>query len=637
MLFLILFCLALSAQEEYSTGNKKAIARFETAKRHYILRDYDNAAMDLLEAVESDPEFIEAWLLLGQVQTDAGKIDQSIIAYRNAVDINPLFFPNVMFFLAENEMAVGRYYDAKIHYEWFLALSGTKQELRDRALEGHASCDLSIRSKENPVPFEPKNLGPNINTRYDEYWPSLSADEKMLVYTKLLPIDKSIPAFHGNRQEDLYFSRFEDGGWQAAKDVGPPLNTPDNEGAQSISGNGLLMVFTGCMRSDGYGLCDLYFSENRNGVWTIPRNVGPPVNTRYSEKQPALSSDGRILYFSSDRPGGLGKYDLWMSFRAEDGSWSEPANMGDSINSKGFDQSPFIHPDNKTLYFSSTGWPGMGKYDIFLSRKTSDSTWSEPVNLGFPINTHHSEQGLIVNSGADVAYFSSNRLSGKGQDIFYFELYNDARPNRVSYMKGKVYDSETRLPLAARFDLIDLESSKTVISSTSDPGTGEFLVVIPVDVDYALNVNRPSYLFHSENFSFDKVYKRSEPFYMDIALKPIKVGEKITLRNVFYKTDSFALDLRSRVELDKVVSLLRANPAMAIEIGGHTDNTGTAEHNLLLSGRRAEEVMKYLSSKGIGPERISHKGYGMDMPVASNESEEGRALNRRTEMKILEK
>ena len=637
MLFLILFCLALSAQEEYSTGNKKAIARFETAKRHYILRDYDNAAMDLLEAVESDPEFIEAWLLLGQVQTDAGKIDQSIIAYRNAVDINPLFFPNVMFFLAENEMAVGRYYDAKIHYEWFLALSGTKQELRDRALEGHASCDLSIRSKENPVPFEPKNLGPNINTRYDEYWPSLSADEKMLVYTKLLPIDKSIPAFHGNRQEDLYFSRFEDGGWQAAKDVGPPLNTPDNEGAQSISGNGLLMVFTGCMRSDGYGLCDLYFSENRNGVWTIPRNVGPPVNTRYSEKQPALSSDGRILYFSSDRPGGLGKYDLWMSFRAEDGSWSEPANMGDSINSKGFDQSPFIHPDNKTLYFSSTGWPGMGKYDIFLSRKTSDSTWSEPVNLGFPINTHHSEQGLIVNSVADVAYFSSNRLSGKGQDIFYFELYNDARPNRVSYMKGKVYDSETRLPLAARFDLIDLESSKTVISSTSDPGTGEFLVVIPVDVDYALNVNRPSYLFHSENFSFDKVYKRSEPFYMDIALKPIKVGEKITLRNVFYKTDSFALDLRSRVELDKVVSLLRANPAMAIEIGGHTDNTGTAEHNLLLSGRRAEEVMKYLSSKGIGPERISHKGYGMDMPVASNESEEGRALNRRTEMKILEK
>jgi outer membrane protein OmpA-like peptidoglycan-associated protein len=236
-----------------------------------------------------------------------------------------------------------------------------------------------------------------------------------------------------------------------------------------------------------------------------------------------------------------------------------------------------------------------------------------------------------------MAYFSSNRLSGKGQDIFCFELYEDARPNRVSYMKGKVYDSETREPLEARFDLIDLESTKTVISSVSEPGTGEFLVVIPVDADYALNVNRPSYLFHSENFSFDKVYGRNEPFYMDIALKPLKVGEKITLRNVFYKTDSFALDMRSKVELDKVVSLLRANPEMAIEIGGHTDNTGTAEYNRILSGRRAEEVANYLASRGIGTERISHKGYGMDMPVASNESEEGRALNRRTEMKILEK
>jgi outer membrane protein OmpA-like peptidoglycan-associated protein len=634
---MILLCFTMSAQDDYSTSNRKAIALFEKAKRHYVMKDYETAALDLMEAAEADPEFVEAWLLLGQVQTDAGKLDEAIIAYRTAVDLDPLFFPNVMFFLAEIEMTAGKYYDAKIHYEWFLALGGTKRELRERAMAGHAACDLAIRSKENPVPFEPVNLGPNINTAYDEYWPSLSADGKMLVYTRLLPIDKNNPAFHGNRQEDLYFSRFGGGDWQASQNVGSPPNTPDNEGAQSISGNGLFMVFTGCMRSDGHGLCDLYFSENRNGAWTIPRNIGAPINTRHSEKQPALSSDGRTLCFSSDRPGGLGKYDLWISFRADDGSWSVPVNMGDSINSKGSDQSPFLHPDNKTLYFSSTGWPGMGKYDIFLSRRISDSSWSRPVNLGFPINTNHSEQGLIVNSGADMAYFSSNRLSGKGQDIFCFELYEEARPNRVSYMKGKVYDSETRLPLEARFDLIDLESGKTVISSVSEPGTGEFLVVIPVDADYALNVNRPSYLFHSENFSFDKVYSRNEPFYMDVALKPLKVGEKITLRNVFYKTDSFALDMRSKVELDKVVSLLRANPEMAIEIGGHTDNTGTAEYNRVLSGRRAEEVAKFLASRGIGIERISHKGYGMDMSVASNESEEGRALNRRTEMKILKK
>ncbi len=634
---LLLLSISLVAQEEYSTGNKRAIGQYEMGKRYYILRDYTNATEKLLEAVKLDPEFIEAWLLLGQVQTDDGNLEASVEAYTRAVEIDPLFFPNVLFFLAENEMALGKYYDARVHYEWFLAMGGINPKIREAALKSHASCSLAIHSRENPVPFKPENLGPNINTQYDEYWPSLSADESMLVYTVLLPIDEKNPAFHGNRQEDLYFSRFENGQWQQAKDMGTPPNTSDNEGAQSISGNGLFMVFTGCMRDDGYGLCDLYYSENRNGTWTSPKNMGPPINTSNSEKQPALSSDGRVLYFSSSRLGGFGNYDLWMSVRGEDGSWSEPVNMGENINTEGSDQSPFMHPDNKTLYFSSNGWPGMGDYDIFLSRKTSDSTWSEPLNLGYPINTHHAEQGLIVNSRANVAYFSSDRLSGKGQDIFSFELYYDARPNRVSYMKGRVYDSETGRPLGARFELIDLQSSKTVISSSSDPGTGEFLVVIPVDVDYALNVNRPSYLFHSENFSFDKVYGQDEPFYMDIALKPIKVGEKITLRNVFYKTDSFALDSRSKVELDKVVSLMESNPTLVIEMGGHTDNTGTKAYNNTLSGRRAEEVMKYLVSKGISRQRINHKGYGMEMPVASNDTEEGKALNRRTEMKILEK
>lgn len=634
---LLLLTCALSAQEEYSISNRRAIGQFEMAKRYYILRNYENSVDKLMEALRAEPEFIEAWLLLGQVQTDADNIEESVVAYQRAVDIDPLFFPNALFFLAENEMALGMYYDARVHYEWFLAMSDIKPELRKAAMKSRASCALAIHSWEHPVPFEPENLGPNINTNYDEYWPSLSVDEKMLIFTLLLPIDPSNPAYHGNRQEDLYYSTFENGQWQPARDVGIPPNTPDNEGAQTISGNGLLLVFTGCMRDDGYGFCDLYYSENRNGAWTVPENIGPPVSTRYSEKQPALSSDGRVLYFSSDRPGGLGSYDLWMSVRNEDGTWGDPVNMGKNINSEGSDQSPFMHPDSKTMYFSSTGWPGMGKFDIFLSRRTSDSTWSEPMNLGYPINTHNAEQGLIVNSSADIAYFSSDRLHGKGQDIFSFELYHDARPNRVSYMKGKVYDAETYLPLEAKFELIDLESSKTIISSNSDPDNGEFLVVIPVDADYALNVSRPSYLFHSENFSFDKVYSHAEPFLMDIALKPIKVGQSITLRNVFYKTDSFALDSRSKVELNKVVSLLNANPTLVSEIGGHTDNVGTAAYNINLSGKRAEEVVRYLVSNGITRERISAKGYGLTMPVASNETEEGRALNRRTELKILEK
>ena len=637
VLLLILLSIPSIAQQQYTITNRRVIARFEEAKRYYVLRDFKSAVTALEDALEVEPNFIEAWLLMAQVQTDAGRMEEAVKAYSNAIDIDPLFFPNAIFFLAESEMAIGKYYDARVHYEWFLALGDISPEMRKAALKSRASCSLAIHSWENPVPFDPINLGPNINTQYDEYWPSLSADESMLIFTTLLPINPRDPAYHGNRQEDLYYSKHVNGVWMPARNVGSPPNTRDNEGAQAISGNGLFLVFTGCMRDDGYGLCDLYYSENRNGRWTVPRNIGPPVSTKYSEKQPALSSDGRTLYYSSNRPGGYGDYDLWMSTRREDGTWSPPVNMGDNINTEGSDQSPFMHPDNKTLYFSSTGWPGMGGYDIFLSRKLSDSTWSEPMNLGYPINTFNDEQGLIVNSNADIAYFSSNRLNGKGLDIFSFELYYDARPNRVSYMKGKVYDAETLKPLGARFELIDLASSKLVISSSSDPENGEFLVVIPMDADYALNVSRPSYLFHSENFSFDKVYGRTEPFYMDIALKPIKVGEKIILRNVFYKTDSFALDSRSRVELDKVVNLMTSNPTLSVEIGGHTDNVGTAAYNISLSGRRAEEVVKYLVSKGIGSERISARGYGLTVPVASNDTEEGRAKNRRTELKILAK
>jgi outer membrane protein OmpA-like peptidoglycan-associated protein len=283
------------------------------------------------------------------------------------------------------------------------------------------------------------------------------------------------------------------------------------------------------------------------------------------------------------------------------------------------------------------GWPGMGGFDIYMSRRASDSTWGSPVNLGYPINTHHHEEGLIVNARADMAYFSSTRLSGKGRDIFSFTLYAEARPNRVSYMKGRVFDSQTNRPLEAQFELIDLASHKKVIESHSEPGNGEFLVVIPVDADYALNVDRTGYLFHSENFAFDKVYSRTEPYLKDIALNPIEIGEKIILRNVFYQTDSFALDVKSMVELDKVVAFLQTNPSLVVEIGGHTDNTGSAEHNRWLSGKRAGEVAAYLVDRGIQSGRIKSRGYGMHEPVTTNETQDGRAQNRRTELKVLER
>jgi len=625
----------LYGQHEYTTDNKRAISHFETARQYYVLRDYDRAATTLLRAIVLESEFIEAWLILAQVYTDAGRMEESVGAYQRAIELDSLFFPNALYFLGLNEMELGWYKDARHHLQSFLAMDDIKDNLKESARGKLVSCDFAIHAMENPVPFEPENLGPNINSENDEYWPSLSADESIMVFTMLLPIDARNPLTRANRQEDLYYSLYEDGEWQPAENAGTPLNTYDNEGAQSISGNGRFMVFTACGREDGYGLCDLYFSVWEKGSWSVPVNMGSAINSKYSEKQPSLSADGRAVYFTSDRPGGLGKYDLWMSSRLPDGKWSPPVNLGENINSREFDQSPFIHPDNKTMYFSSTGWPGMGGFDIYLSRRTSDSTWGKPLNLGYPINTRHHEEGLIVNARADIAYFSSTRLSGMGRDIFSFALYEEAQPNRVSYMKGKVFDSQTKRPLEAHFDLIDLESRKKVIESSSEPGNGEFLVVIPVDADYALNVSRPTYLFHSENFGFDKIYSRTEPFLKDIALNPIEIGERIVLRNVFYQTDSFALDSKSLVELDRVVIFMEATPSLVVEIGGHTDDTGSQEHNLWLSGKRAGEVAAYLVARGILQERIEFRGYGMEVPVTTNDTEEGRAQNRRTELKVL--
>ncbi len=634
LLFLITLC-ALTAFAQYSTDSKRAISRYETAVQNYRLLNYQSAIADLRQAVEIDQGFVEAHLLLAQVYTDAGLIEESIKSYEQAISIDPLFFPNALYFLAGNEFSIARYKSAKTHLEQFFSIGSISEVYEKKAQNLLAYCELSIWSTENPVPFEPVNLGPNVNSEYDEYWPSLSADENILVFTVLLPIDESNPRVRGNRQEDFFFSVRENGQWSSALNAGPPLNTPENEGAQSISSDGKQMFFTACGREDSYGMCDIYFSEKKGDNWTVPRNLGPAVNTKYSEKQPSISPDGRALYFTSNRPGGKGKYDLWVSHKNETGKWQTAINLGDSINTSQIDQSPFIHPDNKSLYFSSDGWPGLGGFDLFVSRKNKNSGWSNPRNLGYPINTHHHEEGLIVNARGNKAYFSSNRLSGRKRDIFEFELHEEVRPVLVSYMKGKVYDAKTKKRLEARFELIDLFTAEVVIQSKSESGTGEFLVTIPADADYALNVSKEGYMFYSDNFSMEKVYQRDEPFLMDIPLQPIHVGEKMILRNIFFAFDSYELDPKSKVELNKVIEFLRKNSTLVVEISGHTDNVGSKQYNQELSENRARSVVDYLFQSGIPGERMTWKGYGLDQPVDTNETEEGRAKNRRTELKIL--
>lgn len=383
------------------------------------------------------------------------------------------------------------------------------------------------------------------------------------------------------------------------------------------------------------GLCDIYTSIRQDGSWSKPVNLGPPINSMYSEKHPSISADGRVLYFTSSRPGGKGSYDIWRS-RWDGIKWSNPENLGDSVNTVGLEQSPFLHPDQQSLYFSSTGWPGMGQGDLFFTRRNTEDEWSEPVNLGYPINTFNDEIGLSVNARGNRAYFASDREGKHNTDIYTFELPEEVRPVLVSYLTGRVYDSRNMKGLESLIQLIDLETEEVVVESSSFPVEGDYLVTLPTDRNYALNVTAEGYLFYSAHFSFRGEHSHSEPFRRDIPLDRVDVGSSVVLNNIFFGIDSDTLLPGSMAELNRVLIFMEANPGIAIEIAGHTDSTGSALYNQELSARRAETVVNYLESKGIESGRIISMGYGDKRPVATNDSEAGRALNRRTEMTIIE-
>ncbi len=515
-------------------------------------------------------------------------------------------------------------------------LSFPPHEVRNRE-EGvllREKCLFALKAKENPVPFEPENMGAAINSEYSEYWPSLSVDEQKLMFTVMLPLDSKEGTLPLRMQEDFFFSNRIDKQWESRKNAGNPLNTLDNEGAHTMTADGRNLYFTACNRRDGKGMCDLYHSTWKDGNWSTPTNLGSPVNSRYSEKHPSISADGRRLYFSSTRPGGLGSYDIWMAVKLGE-SWSEPVNLGDSVNTSGLEQSPFIHPDQQSLYFSSTGWPGMGQGDLFLTKHLSSGQWSRSINLGYPINTHNDEMGLTVNARGNRAYFASDRGEGTDTDLFTFELPMEIRPVQVSYMKGRVFDSRNMKGLEAVMQLIDLDTEEAVMELQSQDGNGDYLISLPTDRDYALNVSLDGYLFYSDHFTFSGIHSAIDPLRRDIPMERIIAGSTVVLHNVFFETESHALQNESLAELNKVYAFLERNPSIQAEISGHTDNTGSPQHNMELSEQRAKAVVDFLLSKGIGRDRLLSVGYGEEVPVAKNDTEEGRSLNRRTELKIV--
>lgn len=640
LLFVAVLFSCASIAQDLSTDNRRATKLFEEGQLLYQKHQHQEAEKILLEALEK-VDFVEARTLLGYVYLDLMQYQDAKAQFSKAIEIDAMLIPNNLFFLAELELKDGEYEAAQKHFNAFLETNPENNEQLNRSKNGLDVIHFALETKKAPVPFEPKNLGPAINSEHSEYFPSLTVDGNSLLFTRRLPSKMSPMGYN----EDFYLAqKDENGEWQKAENMGQPINTANNEGAPSFSADGNMLIFTACElygdyggNRKGFGSCDLFITFKGGAErWEKPQNLGNTINSNHWETQPSFSADGKTLYFVRGirNRSGSQNGNIYVSQINEEGRWTKPQALSNKINTLSNEESVFIHPDGQTLYFSSDGHLGMGGLDIFMSQKDSSGEWSEPVNLGYPINTHKNENSLLVSPDGELAYFASDREEGIGElDLYSFELPKQFKPKPVSYFAGKIYDKESKKSLAARFQLIDLESGEIVVESYSN-SNGNFLMALPAGKDYALNVSKSGYLFYSDNFSLTQT-SDNKAFRKNVPLSPIKVGEKIVLNNIFFETAKYALKKQSKIELDKLVHFLNENPSLEIEVSGHTDNVGSDASNITLSKNRAKSVVNYLVEAGIDSSRIRSKGYGSTQPIADNESKAGKAKNRRTEFEII--
>lgn len=632
--FILLLSLALTTLPgiaQYTSDKKKAVQYFEEGLKEYRRKQFDLAIESFKAAIEKDQTFVEPHMLIGDVYMDKRNFEEAAKWVELAVAINPDFFPGNYMRLSQAYYRSGAYDKALTNIEKYMTYPPRMESSTERSKKLKLYIEEAIKLKAKPVDFNPKNLGNGVNSNWEDYHPTVTVDGEKLLFTR--KTQRGTYAGRPIMQEDVYISKWDDekNVWGFAENLGMPVNSKNyNEGAQSISPDGHYLFITICNRDDGVGSCDLYMSKKEGRSWTEPINLGQPLNSSKWDAHPSLSSDGKTLYYSSARPGGKGKNDIWRSRLDSTGKWGAPENL--NINTEGNEITPHIHTDGRNLYFSSNGRPGLGGFDLFYARMKPDGTFEDPINVGYPINTHKDEHGMIVESSGAYAYLASER-EGK-LDIYTFELHEDARPETVNFAKGKVYDAEKKTVLEADFELIDLETEEVVVSSSSDSRDGTFVVSLPSHKDYALNVSKPGYLFYSENFHL-RGLEADEHYYIDVPLEPIKAGKKVVLKNVFFETASYELKKESEAELKKLARLLRANPELKIEIGGHTDDQGDESANMRLSDNRAKAVYNYLMEHHVPATQLAYKGYGETQPITDNSTEKGRAQNRRTEFKVL--
>ena len=635
----------LFSQKAYTSKNKRAVKRFEAGKKCFDARNDRQAEEFMHEALEFDSAFAEPYILISVLCREQNRLNEERLALEKAFAIAPELYTENYFRLAELEMRNAQYANAKTHYLRFLSYPNQNKQDCSEAQFKLSCVDFALKALKNPLKIEFANCGPEWNSPLNEYFPSLSANESQLIFTRRLNCSTCYSPY----QEDVFLSQRDAmGQWNDARKI-QELSSSGNEGAPCISSDAHYMFITVSQeidglymggKSKGFGSCDIFFTRNQNGVWTKPINLGSSINTAAWESQPCFSSDGKTLYFLRGKPqrnGSVREVDIYTSSLDSSGQFSIAQKLPAIINTDRDEQSVFIHPDNQTLYFSSKGHPGMGGFDIFLSRKQPDGTWSIPQNLGYPINTSMDENSLIVSPSGREAYFASDREGGYGGlDLYRFPLDESIKPQNITYVTGRVFNAKTNEPLIADLVLTHLESQKTAAELQSD-AKGNFLVTLTSDKSYAIQVKKKGYLFYSAHFSLkNQTADFTKPFVLEVPLVPIDTGSRVALRNVFFDVNQFKLKPESKSELNVLIEFLKSNPLVSIEISGHTDNVGDKAANIKLSEERARSVYQYLVSEGqISTARLSYKGYGELRPLVLNDSELHRAENRRTEFKII--
>lgn len=636
-LIVLILTMTTIANAQYHTTNKKAILQFEQGLSKYRAQQFDEAVDFADKALKLDANFIEAYWLKADIAATLQRYDEEINVLNQVLTLMPddpttiIGIADAYFDKYDNENALK-------YYQKLKSLDRVVDERqRQRAEKKTQLAEFRINAMAHPVDFDPRNLGAKVNTVYNDYFPSLSADGNTLVYTIELPQTAQNPHLP-KTQEDIYISRRTDGEpWQQARSIGATINTRNNEGAPFLSADGKILLFTSCTCPDGLiRCCDIYYSYLKDGEFTYAHALPAPVNTGAWESQPSFSADNKTLFFVSNRQGGFGGKDIWYSELTGDGRWSEPKNCGENVNTPDDEMSPFIHADNKTLYFSSNGHPGMGGHDLFVSHLQEDGTWGKPVNLGYPINTKDNETRLAVSVFGNSAIISSDRHGNTKLDLYEITLPKPVQPNRTLLVYGVVKDNKTNSPIKSEFEIVSLADGKTVQKATTIAEPINIMLYLPEGNDYALNVRADGYLMNSMNFSLKNIPDSVTKKYIEIGLDKPAVGNTVTLENVFFDTDKYDLKPESYYELNKLVDFLKKNPTLRIELGGHTDNAGKEPHNLELSQNRAMAIVNYLVSKGIDQSRLTAKGYGSSKPCVPNDSKENMAKNRRTEFKIIQ-